>query len=105
VSQPTPNLLTAEKADLKHDANCVFYEKVPVFQKPFRLLQDAVLNGTPQAQVALRGKENVAIKGTLEYQACDNKQCFNPMSVPLSWTLSVKALPLQRPTPPKTSAK
>lgn len=31
-------------------------ERVPVFQKPFRLIQDVVLNGSPQAQAALRGK-------------------------------------------------
>lgn len=69
-------------------------ERVPVFQKPFRLIQDVVLNGTPQAQAALRGKDTVTIKGTLDYQACDDKQFFNPMSVPLPWTLSVKALVL-----------
>ena len=41
-------------------------ERVPVFQKPFRLVQELVLDGTPQAQQALRGKENVTVKGALE---------------------------------------
>lgn len=80
-------------------------ERVPVFQKPFRLIQDVVLNGTPQAQAAIRGKEDVTIKGTLEYQACDDRQCFNPVAVPLTWTLSVKALVTQRPTPAQATAK
>ena len=71
-------------------------ERVPVFQKPFRLIQDVVLNGTPQAQAALRGRDNVTLKGTLEYQACDDKECFNPVAIPLNWTLSVKSLVLQR---------
>jgi len=73
-------------------------ERVPVFQKPFRLLQEMVLDGTPQAQDALRGKEMVKVKGSLEYQACDDKQCFNPVSVPLSWTMSLRSLVVERPT-------
>jgi hypothetical protein len=71
-------------------------ERVPVFQKPFRLVQELVLVGTPQAQTALRGRENVTVKGTLEYQACDDKQCFNPIAVPLSWTVSLRPIMLQR---------
>jgi peroxiredoxin len=72
-------------------------ERVPVFQKSFRLVQELVLEGTPQAQQALRGKDSIAIKGTLDYQACNDKECFNPASVPLSWNLSLRPLILQRP--------
>jgi hypothetical protein len=72
-------------------------ERVPVFQKPFTLVQDIILEGTPQAQAALRGKENVTLTGTLDYQACDDKQCFNPTSVPLSWTLTLRPLVRERP--------
>lgn len=71
-------------------------ERVPVFQKPFTLTQELVLEGTPAAQAALRGKESIAIEGSLDYQACDDKVCFNPVSVPLRWTISVKALVTDR---------
>ena len=50
------------------------------------------MEGTAQAQAALKGKENVTVKGTLEYQACSDKECFNPVSVPLSWTLTLRPL-------------
>ena len=76
-------------------------ERVPVFEKPFRLVQELVLEGTPQAQAALRGKENIAIKGTLEYQACNDRECFNPVSVPLSWTMTMRPLVIQRPSQQK----
>jgi peroxiredoxin len=76
-------------------------ERVPVFQKPFRLVQEIVLEGTPQAQAALRGKDNISIKGALDYQACNDKECFNPVSVPLSWTLTLRPLVIQRPGPQK----
>jgi len=72
-------------------------ERVPVFQKPFRLVQDLVLEGTPQAQAAIRGKDTVTVKGSLEYQACDDKECFNPASVPVSWTMNLRSLVLERP--------
>jgi len=72
-------------------------ERVPVFQKPFRLAQELVLEGAPQAQAALRGKEGVTVRGALEYQACNDKECFNPVSVPLSWTLNLRPLIIQRP--------
>ena len=72
-------------------------ERVPVYQKPFRLVQEVVLEGTADAQAALRGKNTVTLTGSLDYQACDDASCFNPVSLPLSWTVSLKAL-LREPT-------
>ena len=76
-------------------------ERVPVYQKPFTLVQDVVLEGTPQAQAALRGKDALTLNGTLEYQACDDKLCFNPTMVPLSWTLTLRQLATERPARPQ----
>jgi peroxiredoxin len=73
-------------------------ERVPVFQKPFTLVQELVLDGTPAAQAALKGKESLTVAGSLEYQACDDKTCFNPISLPLAWTIGLKALVTERPT-------
>ena len=72
-------------------------EHVAAYQKPFTLVQEVILEGTQQAQAALRGKENITLTGTLDYQACDAMQCFNPASVPLSWTLTLKSLIRERP--------
>jgi hypothetical protein len=72
-------------------------ERVPVYQKPFTLLREVVVEGTPQAQAALKGRESVTINGTLEYQACDDKICYNPGSLPLSWTVSLRPLVFERP--------
>jgi hypothetical protein len=71
-------------------------ERVPVFQRPFTLTQELVLEGTPAAQAAFRGKESVTIEGSLDYQACDDTVCFNPVSVPLTWTMRLKALVTDR---------
>ena len=73
-------------------------EKVNVYQKPFRLTQDLVLDGSAASQEALRGKESIAVTGTLQYQACDDKQCYNPVSLPLSWDVKLRAI-LRDPAP------
>jgi peroxiredoxin len=75
-------------------------ERVPVYQKPFTLRRDFVLEGTPQARAALKGKDAVTLTGRLEYQACDDKICYNPVSLPLTWTMSLRPLVTGRPTAP-----
>jgi peroxiredoxin len=96
---PQPNLRVQAA---QYPASQIYFfkplnERVPVFQKPFTLVQEVILEGTPQAQAALRGKENLTLTGTLDYQACDDKQCYNPASVPLSWTLALRPLVRERP--------
>lgn len=72
-------------------------ERVPVYQKPFTLLQEIIPEVTTEAEAAFRGKESLTLTGTFEYQACDDKICYNPASVPLSWTLAIK--PFERSAP------
>jgi hypothetical protein len=76
-------------------------ERVPAYRKPFTLLQEVVLEGTQQSQAALRGKESVTVTGTLDYQACDDTECFSPSSVPLSWTLALRPLVFERTSSPQ----
>lgn len=73
-------------------------QRVPVYQKPFRLVQELILDGTPAGQEASRGKTEVTITGTLQYQACDARICYNPVSVPLSWKLGLRNVIRERPT-------
>jgi DsbC/DsbD-like thiol-disulfide interchange protein len=71
-------------------------ERVPVYQKPFTLAQELVLEGDIKSQGTYRGKASLTVNGTLEYQACDDKICYNPVSLPLSWTVNLRPL-FQRP--------
>lgn len=64
-------------------------ERVPVYQTPFMLLQEIVLEATPEAESAFGAKSELTLTGTLAYQACDDKVCFNPATVPLSWTMKL----------------
>ena len=71
-------------------------ERVQVYLQPFTLLQEAVVSGEPEAEEALKELDAVTLSGTLSYQACDDKLCFDPVSVPLSFTLDVETLDRQR---------
>lgn len=66
-------------------------ERVPTYQKPFRLSVEVVAEATPDARKALAGATALIINGTLDYQACDDKICYNPVSLPLSWTVGLRA--------------
>ena len=75
-------------------------EHVPVFQKPFRIVQDVTIDPSRDAAAVLKDLKTLTIGGTLEYQACDDKMCFNPQSVPLSWTIELRALDTERAKKP-----
>jgi Thiol:disulfide interchange protein DsbD, N-terminal len=65
-------------------------ERVEVYQKPFRLSQDITVLTTPDAQKQLAGMKTVTVGGKLDYQACDDKVCFAPRSVPVKWTFTLE---------------
>jgi thiol:disulfide interchange protein DsbD len=79
--------ITAAKA--KYPPGEKFYmaalnETQLVYAKPFQIAQDVTLKR--QAVDA-----PVVVKGTIRYQACDDKICYLPANVPVSWTISVAA--------------
>jgi hypothetical protein len=74
-------------------------EHVPVYQHPFRIVQDVTLDPSPDGVAALKAVTTLTITGRFEYQACDDRTCFTPQSVPLSWTIRVKPLDRERPKP------
>jgi hypothetical protein len=59
-------------------------EHVPVFSVPFRLVQDVAIGR------AVKPGQSLTLTGVLKYQACDDTTCFNPVSAPVSWTVTVK---------------
>lgn len=64
-------------------------EHVPVYQHPFTLLQEVVVKASNEAQAELAELDALTLTGTFNYQACDDEICYNPESVPLSFTLDL----------------
>ncbi len=73
-------------------------ERVEVFQKPFRLVQDVAISASPEARKTLSASATLSITGALEYQACDDTVCFLSKSVPVSYTVNVRQLDSERAT-------
>ena len=71
-------------------------EHVPVYQRPFRIVQDVVLDPSREGMNALKDVTTLTLTGVFEYQACDDTTCFTPQSIPLSWSLGVKPLDRER---------
>jgi DsbC/DsbD-like thiol-disulfide interchange protein len=71
---PAPQMLHLEALD----------ETLPVYSGRFRLVRDiAIAEGA-------KAKGAVTIEGTFRYQACDDRMCYVPKTVPLKWTLQVQ---------------
>jgi len=67
-------------------------EKVETYGKPFTLVQNIAILATPEAKKLLAASPTVTISGRLEYQACDDRVCYAPTKVPVSFTLNVKEM-------------
>jgi len=80
VSQLKSGKVLYPKAEMMTFAD----ERVPVFDKPFRLTQDVTLDKS------LKPGATVMVAGTVSYQACDDKVCYPPESAPVTWTVVVK---------------
>ena len=76
-------------------------EHVPVYLKPFNIVQEMVVAGSPAASETLESLDVVTLAGRLDYQACDDEVCFSPVSIPLTWTLAVDPLDRQRVESPE----
>ena len=60
---------------------------MPVYQETFQLVQEVVPDVTPEAIAAF---DSLTLTGRLDYQACDDEICYNPVSMPISWTVAVQ---------------
>jgi peroxiredoxin len=63
-------------------------EHVAVYQKPFRISQRVTLD---RSAIARSSETPITLSGTLSYQACDDRLCYKPERVPLSWTIAAPA--------------
>ena len=58
-------------------------ETVPAYEGTFRIEQ-------PMTISASASKSPIEIKGSLYYQTCDDKICYRPVTIPVSWTVDAK---------------
>ncbi len=76
-------------------------ETVPVYEGHFRITRDLTIGQAQELKPLLDAEGRLAVGGSFRYQACDEKECFPPQSVPLKWTFSVEQLDMQRARAPR----
>ena len=87
-------------------------ETVPVYQGKFRVTQDVTVAAGNVLQPIIASNGELKITGKLRYQACDDKICYLPETLPLEWTLKAEQLdrervpePIQHKPPAASGAK
>jgi hypothetical protein len=66
-------------------------EHAPVFEGSFRILVPVALQASREtALLSLQPGATATLSARLEYQACDDKVCFLPESVPVRLTLGLR---------------
>lgn len=62
-------------------------ETVPVYEGKFRIIREVTPAAPDKVTPQLDANGDLTIEGTLRYQACDDKICYIPETVPLKWTV------------------
>src|SRR5207248_7082510 len=76
------------------------HETALVYDRKFRLVDTITLANAPEIDSQLDNDRNLIIQAELRYQACDDRECFLPETVPLQWRIHV--LPFDRTRAPET---
>jgi peroxiredoxin len=83
-----PKARTMEFAALK--------EIVPVYEGKLRLVRDLTIGNEAEIAPALGADRTLTVEGGFRYQACDDRECFPPRTLPLKWTFKLGRLDTQR---------
>ncbi len=71
-------------------------ETVPVYDSHIRITRDIIIGQDKEIAFALAADRTLKVTGTFRYQACDDRECFNPKDIPLEWTFKIGALETER---------
>lgn len=67
-------------------------EKVPVYEGKIRLVRDITIGQDRDLKPLLIADGNLVVEGTFRYQACEERICYPPETVPIKWTLRREAM-------------
>ena len=95
-----PNRLLVTRPTAYPKSDLYFFEplkeRVPVYQRPFRLTRSMSITTAAGHRATVSRLKTLTVKGTLDYQACDDRVCFTPRSIPVSFDVRVRPLDTDR---------
>ncbi|MEQ1886609.1 MAG: peroxiredoxin family protein [Bryobacteraceae bacterium] len=71
-------------------------ETVPVYRKGFRVTRDIAIGLDAETAQVMTADRRIKLQGSFRYQACDDRECYLPKTIPLEWSLQVGQLDTQR---------
>jgi hypothetical protein len=64
-------------------------ETLPVYSGTFRLTRDMTIGQGREIRSFLSAEGELTVEGSFRYQACDDKFCYPPKTIPLKWVLDI----------------
>jgi len=61
-----------------------------VYMQPFRVVEEVTIAATPEMRRRATDGTPLTIKGSVRYQACDDKICYLPTTVPVTWVIKLR---------------
>jgi hypothetical protein len=71
-------------------------EKVPVYRDKLRLIREIAIAKDADLKPVLSSSGEFTVEGEFKYQACDDRVCYIPATIPLKWTFIVESHDRQR---------
>ncbi len=71
-------------------------ETVPVYREHVRFTRDITIGSDAKVKASADASGQFTVSGTLRYQACDDRQCYIPQELPLTWTFQMEGMDRQR---------
>jgi len=71
-------------------------ETVPVYRDRFRIVREITFGPEGDLKPLANAAGEVLLKGSFRYQACDDRECFLPQTIPLEWRFRFEGLDRER---------
>ena len=71
-------------------------ETVPVYRNQVRIEREITFGQDKELKALVTPAGELIVKGTFRYQACDDRTCYIPQTVPLEWRFKYQGLDLTR---------
>ena len=94
-----PSFPMAKKMSLAGDP-----ELVPVYEGKFSITRELVLGREQDLKPRVSADGDFTVEGAFQFQACDDRMCFPPQTIPLKWTFHLEGHDGQR-VPPELRRK
>jgi hypothetical protein len=71
-------------------------EEAPVYEGRVRLTREITFGAEAALRPLISPSGELVLKGTLKYQACDDRKCYTPETVPVEWRFQFEGLVRER---------